>query len=152
MQFMDTVCRPTKDRQSAAVDLARRASVVIVIGGANSNNTHELVNTCSRFCERVHHVQRAGDLTQGTGLHGLPALLEDVAAGPRHPLQLLEMLAGVVVAPAGAFGRRDQTALHVVADGPSRHSREVDQVLDAGGDRRAEVEGRPSVRHGDVIR
>ena len=62
VQFMDTVCRPTKDRQSAAVDLAQRASVVIVIGGANSNNTHELVNTCCRFCHRVHHVQRAGDL------------------------------------------------------------------------------------------
>jgi 4-hydroxy-3-methylbut-2-enyl diphosphate reductase len=62
VQFMDTVCRPTKDRQSAAVDLAHRASVVIVIGGVNSNNTHELVNTCSRFCDRVHHVQRAVDL------------------------------------------------------------------------------------------
>jgi 4-hydroxy-3-methylbut-2-enyl diphosphate reductase len=38
--------------------------VVVVIGGAHSNNTHELVKTCSRFCPRVHHVQTANDLCE----------------------------------------------------------------------------------------
>jgi len=60
--FIDTVCQPTKQRQSAAAELAQKCDVVIVIGGAHSNNTHELVKTCSRFCLRVHHVQLAGDL------------------------------------------------------------------------------------------
>lgn len=60
--FKDTVCRPTKQRQTAAVELAHRCDVVVVIGGANSNNTHELVRTCSRYCARVHHVQTAADL------------------------------------------------------------------------------------------
>jgi len=36
--------------------------VVIIIGGTHSNNTHELVNTCSRHCDQVHHVQTAEDL------------------------------------------------------------------------------------------
>jgi 4-hydroxy-3-methylbut-2-enyl diphosphate reductase len=36
--------------------------VVIVIGGAHSNNTHELVKTCLQFCARVHHVQTAAEL------------------------------------------------------------------------------------------
>jgi 4-hydroxy-3-methylbut-2-en-1-yl diphosphate reductase len=62
VQFVDTVCQPTKQRQNAAMELARQCDVVIVIGGALSNNTHELVNTCSRFCRRVHHVQTAVDL------------------------------------------------------------------------------------------
>jgi 4-hydroxy-3-methylbut-2-enyl diphosphate reductase len=62
VKFMDTVCQPTKLRQTAAVDLARRSDVVIVIGGANSNNTRELVSTCSRHCARVHHVQSESDL------------------------------------------------------------------------------------------
>jgi 4-hydroxy-3-methylbut-2-en-1-yl diphosphate reductase len=62
VQFVDTVCQPTKQRQNAAVELARQCDVVIVIGGTQSNNTHELVNTCSRFCRRVHHVQTAVDL------------------------------------------------------------------------------------------
>jgi 4-hydroxy-3-methylbut-2-enyl diphosphate reductase len=64
VRFRDTVCQPTKQRQSAAVDLARRADVVVVIGGANSNNTRELVATCSRHCDRVHHVQTADDLRE----------------------------------------------------------------------------------------
>jgi 4-hydroxy-3-methylbut-2-enyl diphosphate reductase len=36
--------------------------VVIVVGGAHSNNTHELVKTCAQFCTRVHHIQTADDL------------------------------------------------------------------------------------------
>lgn len=62
VRFIDTVCQPTKQRQNAAVELAQKCDVVIVIGGAHSNNTHELVKTCARFCERVHHVQTAAGL------------------------------------------------------------------------------------------
>ncbi len=62
VRFIDTVCRPTKQRQSAAVELARRCDVVVVIGGAHSNNTHELVKTCGRHCARVHHGQDAAGL------------------------------------------------------------------------------------------
>jgi 4-hydroxy-3-methylbut-2-en-1-yl diphosphate reductase len=62
VRFVDTVCRPTKQNQSAAAELAQRSNVVIVIGGAHSNNTQELVKTCRRHCARVHHVQGAVDL------------------------------------------------------------------------------------------
>jgi 4-hydroxy-3-methylbut-2-enyl diphosphate reductase len=64
VRFVDTVCQPTKQRQNAAVELARKCDVVVVIGGAHSNNTRELVNACSRFCGRVHHVQGAEDLCE----------------------------------------------------------------------------------------
>jgi len=62
VRFIDTVCQPTKQRQNAAIELAQQSDVVVVIGGAHSNNTHELVKTCGRYCERVHHVQTAEDL------------------------------------------------------------------------------------------
>jgi len=62
VRFIDTVCQPTKQRQSAAIELAQKCDVVLVIGGAHSNNTHELVKTCSNFCRQVHHVQTADDL------------------------------------------------------------------------------------------
>jgi len=62
VRFIDTVCQPTKLRQNSAVDLAQRCDVVVVIGGAHSNNTRELVTTCSRHCAQVHHVQTAEDL------------------------------------------------------------------------------------------
>jgi 4-hydroxy-3-methylbut-2-enyl diphosphate reductase len=56
------VCKPTKDRQSAAVELAREADVVIVVGGRSSNNTRELVRTCARNGARVHHVESDADV------------------------------------------------------------------------------------------
>lgn len=62
VKFMDTVCQPTKQRQHAAEELGRECEVVVVIGGANSNNTRELVQTCSRHCSQVHHVQSPADL------------------------------------------------------------------------------------------
>ena len=64
VRFIDTVCQPTKQRQSAAaIELAQKCDVVVVIGGTHSsNNTHELVKTCSKFCQRVHHIQTADDL------------------------------------------------------------------------------------------
>jgi 4-hydroxy-3-methylbut-2-enyl diphosphate reductase len=62
VRFIDTVCMPTKQRQSSAVEIARHADVVIVVGGRSSNNTRELVKTCARYCARVHHVQSDADV------------------------------------------------------------------------------------------
>ena len=62
VRLVDTVCQPTKQRQHAAVELAQQCDAVIVIGGAHSNNTRELVQTCAQYCPRVHHIQTANDL------------------------------------------------------------------------------------------
>ena len=62
VRLVDTVCKPTKERQSAAIEMARQADVVIVVGGHSSNNTRELVKTCSRYCARVHHVESGADI------------------------------------------------------------------------------------------
>ena len=62
VRLFDTVCKPTKERQSAAVEMARQADVVIVVGGRSSNNTRELAKTCGQYCARVHHVQTAADV------------------------------------------------------------------------------------------
>jgi 4-hydroxy-3-methylbut-2-enyl diphosphate reductase len=77
VRFLDTVCKPTKDRQSAAIEMARQADVVIVVGGRSSNNTRELVKTCARYCARVHHVQIDTDVRaewfEGAKVVGLTA-------------------------------------------------------------------------------
>ncbi|MCC6234522.1 MAG: 4-hydroxy-3-methylbut-2-enyl diphosphate reductase [Verrucomicrobiales bacterium] len=62
VRLLDTVCMPTKQRQQAATRLALDSDVVVVIGGAHSNNTRELVETCRTGCPRVHHIQTAADL------------------------------------------------------------------------------------------
>jgi 4-hydroxy-3-methylbut-2-enyl diphosphate reductase len=77
VRFIDTVCQPTKQRQSAAIELAQKSDVVVVIGGSHSNNTRELVSTCRQHCSRVHHVQNAEDMREewfeGAGTVGLTA-------------------------------------------------------------------------------
>jgi 4-hydroxy-3-methylbut-2-en-1-yl diphosphate reductase len=62
VRVVDTVCKPTKDRQSAAVDMAREADVVVVVGGRSSNNTRQLIRTCARHCSRVYHVETDADV------------------------------------------------------------------------------------------
>ena len=87
VRFVDTVCKPTKQRQSAAEKLARKSDVVLVVGGINSNNTHELTRTCRRFCERVHHVQGPDEILAewlfDTGTLG-------ITAGTSTPDQLID--------------------------------------------------------------
>lgn len=77
VRFIDTVCQPTKQRQDAAIDLAQQCDVVIVIGGAHSNNTRELVATCRQYCLRVHHIQNSDELVpdwlEGAATVGLTA-------------------------------------------------------------------------------
>jgi 4-hydroxy-3-methylbut-2-enyl diphosphate reductase len=80
--FRDTVCQPTKQRQQAAEELARQCDVVLVIGGAQSNNTRELVATCRHHCERVHHIQNADDVC-ADWLHG--AAVVGLTAGTSTP-------------------------------------------------------------------
>lgn len=76
-RFINTVCQPTKQRQAAAIELARQSDVVVVIGGATSNNTRELVATCSLYCAHVYHVQIAAELREdwflGAGTVGITA-------------------------------------------------------------------------------
>lgn len=62
VRFSDTVCQPTKQRQQAAVDLAKESDVVIVVGGAHSNNTEELARTCRKQCDRVYKIQSVQEL------------------------------------------------------------------------------------------
>ncbi len=64
VRFVDTVCQPTKQRQDAAEHLARVADVVVVVGGAHSNNTRELAQTCRTHGARVHQVVSAAELRE----------------------------------------------------------------------------------------
>jgi 4-hydroxy-3-methylbut-2-enyl diphosphate reductase len=62
VQFVDTVCRPTKDRQLALRQLIEEADVIVVVGGYYSNNTRQLVQTCRKAGRTTFHVECAEQL------------------------------------------------------------------------------------------
>ena len=93
VRFADTVCQPTKQRQRAALELARQCDVVVVVGGQQSNNTKELVQTSSRCCARVHHVegpeQLCAEWFEGAATVG-------VTAGTSTPDNVIEAVEGAL--------------------------------------------------------
>jgi 4-hydroxy-3-methylbut-2-enyl diphosphate reductase len=111
VRFIDTVCKPTKERQSAAVDMARKADVVIVVGGRSSNNTRELVKSCGRYCAHVYQVQTDADVraewfdaAEIVGLTAGTSTPDDVI--DRVEARILLYARPVAPAPAVAAGRR----------------------------------------------
>jgi len=107
VRFIDTVCHPTKQRQSAAIDLARQCDVVIVVGGENSNNTRELVNTCRQHCSHVHHIQTESDVrsewVMGAGTVG-------VTAGTSTPADVIDRVERQLRALAAEHSTASHTA------------------------------------------
>jgi 4-hydroxy-3-methylbut-2-enyl diphosphate reductase len=62
IRAIDTVCRPTRLRQQAVLDLVSRVNAVVVVGGRNSNNTRRLVRVCQEHRVPAFHVESAEDL------------------------------------------------------------------------------------------
>jgi 4-hydroxy-3-methylbut-2-en-1-yl diphosphate reductase len=62
VRFSDTVCKPTKDRQTALRKLLAEADTIVVVGGRNSNNTLQLVAAAAVAGRQVFHVERADEL------------------------------------------------------------------------------------------
>ncbi len=60
--FVDTVCRPTKERQTALREIIERTDVIVVVGGYHSNNTRQLVQTCRLAGRTTFHVERPEEL------------------------------------------------------------------------------------------
>lgn len=60
--WADTICQPTRDRQTALARLLPRVDAVVVVGGRNSNNTRQLVHRCEAAGVPAYHVTGPDDL------------------------------------------------------------------------------------------
>ncbi len=56
-----TICTATDQRQAAAMDLASKVDLMLVIGGKNSANTTRLAQLCAERC-RTYHIETAAEL------------------------------------------------------------------------------------------
>ena len=60
--FVDTICNPTKQRQADTEEIAKKADVMIVIGGKNSSNSKELAAKCKELNVETYFVQATEQL------------------------------------------------------------------------------------------
>jgi 4-hydroxy-3-methylbut-2-enyl diphosphate reductase len=62
VNFVNTICQPTRDRQIAVRDLAGQVDIMIVVGGYNSSNTKKLVQVCEEKNKEAHHIESFSQL------------------------------------------------------------------------------------------
>lgn len=62
VRAFNTICGVTARRQAEARELARKADVVVVVGGRDSANTRRLVQVCAAINPRTHHLETAAEL------------------------------------------------------------------------------------------
>lgn len=60
--FIDTICNPTKQRQSDTEDIAKKADIMIVVGSKNSSNSKELAAKSNEIGVETHFIQNARQL------------------------------------------------------------------------------------------
>ncbi len=69
LRFIDTICHDMNDRQDAALELARRVELMLIVGSKTSANTNHLVALCST-ATRSLLVETAADL-EGVRFEGV---------------------------------------------------------------------------------
>jgi 4-hydroxy-3-methylbut-2-enyl diphosphate reductase len=103
VRFVDTICKPTKDRQSALRKLIVEADLVVVVGGHESNNTRQLAATCRLAGRRTIHIERAEELDAkdfaGVSVVGLTAGTSTMRETIEAVLKRLEAIARTLKEP-----------------------------------------------------
>ena len=64
VKFVDTICKPTKDRQKVVEQLSDEVDVMVVIGGFNSSNTKKLKKVCDDKNIPAYHIEKASELRE----------------------------------------------------------------------------------------
>ena len=76
IRIIDTICHDIRERQAAALELAHRADLMLVVGGRSSANTNRLAELCSRVTE-THLIETAAEIQpswiKGKNLIGVTA-------------------------------------------------------------------------------
>lgn len=90
-QILKTICRATDLRQKAAVKLAKKVDLMIVIGGYNSSNTRKLAAVCELTGTPTYHIEKAMDL-KGEWLDNINVV--GVTAGASTPIWSLKEVYG----------------------------------------------------------
>ena len=91
LKIFNTICHATAHRQEAALDIARKVDLMMVIGGYNSANTSRLASLCAQSGILARHIETAGEL-EASWLEGIETV--GVTAGASTPEWIIEGVIG----------------------------------------------------------
>ena len=87
INIVNTICNATDERQTEAEEIATKADVMIVIGGAHSSNSRKLYEICKDKCAETYFIQTLEDLH--LNLTGNVKLI-GITAGASTPKNIIE--------------------------------------------------------------
>ncbi len=82
-----TICNATETKQKDTREIAKKADVMIVIGGRNSANTKELIKIAKEECKNVYGIETAKEL-ENEKFSNVSEVA--ITAGASTPLELIE--------------------------------------------------------------
>jgi len=87
LRIINTICDVTKQRQTAAFELAKRVNLMIIVGGQSSANTRRLTEICSSTGVETHQIETVAEIQ--------PSWLREksrvgVTSGTSTPDQIIE--------------------------------------------------------------
>lgn len=87
MKVINTLCRETTARQTAAVKLCKRVDVMFVLGGLHSANTRKVAELCKKYNSETYHLQNWAELDRNCLFGKMTA---GVTAGASTPDNVIE--------------------------------------------------------------
>jgi 4-hydroxy-3-methylbut-2-enyl diphosphate reductase len=96
VRIIDTICHDIPDRQAAALELAHRADLMVVVGGRASANTNRLAELCAEVTE-THLIETADEIQpdwlKGKNLIGVTAGTSTAEESVEEVIKRLEEMA-----------------------------------------------------------
>ncbi|MFH0925517.1 MAG: 4-hydroxy-3-methylbut-2-enyl diphosphate reductase [bacterium] len=62
IQFCNTICSATHERQEEIRNIAKEVDCVVIVGGKNSGNTNRLFQIASKYCQRTYYIETEKEL------------------------------------------------------------------------------------------
>ena len=93
VEFFNTICYTTEERQTEAENIAKFSDCVFVLGSLYSSNTQKLVTVCKEYCDRVFICNSVDDI-DFTKIKESDTL--GIVAGASTPPELIEEVCNIM--------------------------------------------------------
>ena len=94
IEIFNTICHVTESRQNEAVSLAKKVSLMIVVGGRASSNSRKLFELCIEFCKTLF-IENVHELEIFLSKNQLPSRV-GICAGASTPPDAIAMVYDLV--------------------------------------------------------